>query len=155
MKKIDNNQTTSANQRTLARLSAVQAIYQMDIGQIALEATLRDFINLRKGAELEGEESLPADHDFLKQIVTGVTKNQLEIDPKIDNALSNEWPVSRIDATLRAILRCGVFELSHRQDIPQAVVINEYVEIAKSFFEDDTSGMVNGVLDRIAKSQKI
>ena len=154
MKKTDNNQTTSANQRTLARLSAVQAIYQMDIGQIALEDTLRDFINLRKGAELEGEESLPADHDFLKQIVAGVTKNQLEIDPKIDKALTNEWPVSRIDATLRAILRCASFELIKRQDIPQAVVINEYVEIAKSFFEDDTSGMVNGVLDRIAKSQK-
>ncbi|MCF6343190.1 MAG: transcription antitermination factor NusB [Devosiaceae bacterium] len=140
------------NQRTLARLSAVQALYQMDVGQASLETTLKEFTSLRKGAELEGEESLPADHDFLTQIVKGVTKNQLQIDPDIDGALDDTWPVGRIDATMRAILRSATFELSSRKDIAPAIVINEYVEIAKSFFENDVSKMVNGVLDKIAKS---
>ena len=146
---------TSANQRTIARLGAVQALYQMDIGQTSLEQTLTEFTSHRLGKELEGDEYLPADHDFFTQIVKGVTKVQLEIDPQIDAALIDSWPVTRIDATLRAILRAASFELRVRVDIPQPVVINEYVEIAKSFFDDDAPGMVNSVLDKIAREQKL
>ena len=78
-------------------------------------------------------------------------KSQLDIDPTIDKALSNDWPVGRIDATLRAILRAAAFELLRRRDIPAKVVITEYVDIAKAFYEDDAPRMVNGVLDTIAK----
>ncbi len=148
-----NKQEKTANQRTLARLTAVQALYQMDIGRITLETTLQEFTSSRAGAELEGEQSLPADHDFLAQIVKGVTKSQLEIDPKIDEALSDDWPISRIDATLRAILRSATYELVKRKDIPQAVIINEYVEIANAFYSDDVPKMVNGVLDKIANNR--
>ena len=59
--------------------------------------------------------------------------------------------MDRIDATLRAILRAAAFELLRRKDIPAKVVITEYVDIAKAFFEDDAPGMVNGVLDTIAR----
>ena len=85
------------------------------------------------------------------QIVTGVIRSQLDIDPTIDNALSNDWPVGRIDATLRAILRAAAWELLRRRDIPAGVVITEYVDIAKAFYEDDAPKMVNAVLDSIAK----
>jgi N utilization substance protein B len=140
-----------ANQRGAARLAAVQALYQMDVGRQTLEDTLSQFNVHMLGREVEGEQYLPADADFFRQIVTGVIKSQLDIDPIIDKALSNDWPVGRIDATLRAILRGAAFELLRRKDIPQGVVISEYVDIAKAFYEDDAPKLVHGVLDTIAK----
>ncbi|MEQ1899099.1 MAG: transcription antitermination factor NusB [Devosia sp.] len=139
------------NQRGAARLAAVQALYQMDVGRQTLEDTLSQFNSHVMGREIEGEQYLPADADFFRQIVTGVIKSQLDIDPTIDNALSSDWPVGRIDATLRAILRAAVFELLRRRDIPPRVVITEYVDIAKAFYEDDAPKLVNGVLDTVAK----
>ncbi len=143
--------TRPANQRGAARLAAVQALYQMDIGRQSLEDTLSQFSAHMLGREVEGEQYLPADADFFRQIVTGVIKAQLNIDPTVDKALSNDWPVGRIDATLRAILRCAAFELLRRRDIPPGVVITEYVDIAKAFYEDDAPRMVHAVLDTIAK----
>ena len=140
-----------ANQRGAARLAAVQALYQMDVGRQTLEDTLSQISAHMLGREVEGEQYLPADADFFKQIVTGVIRSQLDIDPTIDKALSNDWPVGRIDATLRAILRAAAFELLRRRDIPAGVVITEYVDIAKAFYEDDAPGLVHGVLDTIAK----
>ena len=140
-----------ANQRGAARLAAVQALYQMDVGRQTLEDTLSQFNAHMLGREVEGEQYLPADADFFRQIVSGVIRSQLDIDPTIDNCLSSDWPVGRIDATLRAILRAAAFELLRRRDIPQGVVINEYVDIAKAFYEDDAPGLVHAVLDNIAK----
>lgn len=140
-----------ANQRSAARLAAVQALYQMDVGRQSLEDTLAQFSAHHLGREIEGEQYLPADADFFRQIVSGVTRHQLDIDPAVDNALQKGWPVARIDATLRAILRAATFELLRRKDIPTGVVITEYVDIAKAFYEEDASGLVNGVLDAIAR----
>lgn len=147
-----NTEVKPANQRGAARLAAVQALYQMDVGRQSLEDTLAQFETYNLGREIEGEQYLPADADFFGQIVRGVIKSQLDIDPTIDNALTDGWPVGRIDATLRAILRAATFELLRRRDIPPNVVISEYVDVAKAFYEDDAPKMVNGVLDTIAKS---
>lgn len=140
-----------ANQRGSARLAAVQALYQMDVGQASLEDTLAEFEGYRLGRELEGEQYLPADADYFKHIVRGVVHNQIKLDPVIDRALQGGWPVTRIDATLRALLRAGVFELTMRKDIPFKVVIREYVDVALAFYEDEVPGMVNGVLDAVAR----
>ena len=140
-----------ANQRGAARLAAVQALYQMDIGRQSLEDTLAQFNAHHLGREIEGEQYLPADADFFRQIVSGVIRSQLDIDPSIDRALTRDWPIARIDATLRAILRAAVFELLRRRDIPARVVITEYVDIARAFYEDDAPGMVNAVLDAVAR----
>jgi N utilization substance protein B len=140
-----------ANQRSAARLAAVQALYQMDVGRQTLEDTLAQFEVHHLGREIEGEQYLPADADFFGQIVRGVAKAQLDIDPAVDAALAEEWPVTRIDATLRAILRAACFELLRRRDIPAAVVISEYVDIARAFYDDDAPRLVNGVLDAIAR----
>ena len=148
---ISGSSVRPANQRGAARLAAVQALYQMDVGRQTLEDTLSQFSAHMLGREVEGEQYLPADADFFRQIVGGVIKSQLDIDPTIDNALSKDWPVGRIDATLRAILRAAAFELLRRRDIPSGVVITEYVDIAKAFYEDDAPALVNGVLDTIAK----
>lgn len=140
-----------ANQRGAARLAAVQALYQMDVGRQSLEDTLAQFSAHHLGREIEGEQYLPADADYFRQIVSGVIRTQLDIDPSIDSALNRDWPMTRIDATLRAILRAGTYELLRKRDIPTGVVISEYVDIARAFYEDDAPGMVNGVLNAIAK----
>jgi N utilization substance protein B len=139
-----------ANQRSAARLAAVQALYQMDVGRQTLEDTLAQFQVYHLGREIEGEQYLPADADFFRQIVSGVARSQLDIDPAIDRALADGWPVTRIDATLRAILRAACFELLRRRDIPRGVVISEYVDIARAFYDDEAPRLVNGVLDAIA-----
>ncbi len=140
-----------ANQRGSARLAAVQALYQMDIGEETLEETLAQFESFRLGRELEGDQYLPADADYFKHIVRGVVSNQVKLDPVINTALQAGWPMTRIAATLRALLRAGTFELTMRKDIPFKVVIREYVDVANAFYEDEVPGLVNGVLDAIAR----
>jgi N utilization substance protein B len=143
-----------ANQRGVARLGAVQALYQMDVGGASLPAVIAEFETHRLGIELEGEQLRPADKPFFRALVTGVVKAQRRIDPIVHAALPPTWPLTRIDLTLRAILRCGVFELAERRDVPARVVISEYVDIANAFFSGDEPGLVNGVLDRVAHEQR-
>ena len=78
-------------------------------------------------------------------------EGQRAIDPIIHAALPPTWPLTRIDLTLRAILRCGVFELLERRDVPARVVITEYVDVANAFFSADEPRLVNGVLDTVAR----
>lgn len=139
-----------ANQRSAARLAAVQALYQMDIAGTTLPAVLSEFEAHRLGGELEGETLRPADAAFFRALVGGVVAQQRRVDPVIHESLPATWPLKRIDSTLRAILRCGVFELLERPDIPARVVITEYVDVARAFFEGDEPGMVNAVLDTVA-----
>lgn len=140
-----------ANQRGSARLAAVQALYQLDIGQEPVEDILSQFEAHRLGRELEGDQYLPADADYFRHIVRGVVKHQLKLDPIINDTLQDGWPMTRIDATLRALLRAAVFELTQRRDIPFKVVIREYVDVSMAFYEDDVPRMVNGVLDSVAR----
>lgn len=143
-----------ANQRGAARLCAVQALYQMDVGGAPLPAVIQEFESHRLGSEIEGQQLRPADVDFFRALVAGVVENQRRIDPIIHAALPPTWPLTRIDLTLRAILRCGVFELLARRDVPARVVITEYVDVANAFFSADEPGLVNGVLDRVARDSR-
>jgi N utilization substance protein B len=140
-----------ANQRGAARLAAVQALYQMDLGGTTLPEVLAEFETVRFGHEIDGEVYRDADRAFFRDVVGGVVGDQRTLDPEIDGALTDDWPLPRIDATLRAILRCGAFELARRRDVPARVVISEYVDVAKAFFEGDVPAMVNGVLDTLAR----
>jgi transcription antitermination protein NusB len=139
-----------ANQRGAARLAAVQALYQMDLAGATLPEILAEFESYRLGKELDGNQYRNADAAFFREIVAGVVRDQLALDPAIHAALSAGWPLPRIDATLRAILRSGAYELKHRPDVPGRVVITEYVDVANAFFESEAAAMVNGVLDRLA-----
>jgi N utilization substance protein B len=139
-----------ANQRGAARLAAVQALYQMELSGATLPEVLAEFESFRLGKEVDGTQYRNADAAFFREIVGGVVRDQLTLDPAIHTALSPSWPLPRIDATIRAILRSGAYELKHRHDIPGRVVITEYVDIANAFFESDAAAMVNGVLDRLA-----
>lgn len=139
------------NKRGAARLAAVQAIYQMDMTGTSISEVVEEYESLRIGKEVDGEEYLSADLSWFRSLVAGVVREQRELDPMIHKTLPDDWPLSRIDTLLRAVLRCGAFELKNRQDVPSRVVINEYIEIAKAFFEQDEPRLVNAVLDRLAR----
>jgi N utilization substance protein B len=144
----------AANQRGAARLGAVQALYQMDVSGATLPAIVAEFETHRLNRELEGEQLRSADFSFFRSLVGGVVEEQRRIDPVVHRALPPTWPLTRIDLTLRAILRCGVFELLERRDVPARVVITEYVDVARAFYEADEPGLVNGVLDAVARSAR-
>ncbi len=140
-----------ANQRGAARLAAVQALYQMDVGGAGVLEVVAEYEAHRLGQELDGDTYLKADASWFRSIVAGVVRDQVKIDPVIRAALQNDWPLSRLDSTLRAILRAGTFEILERKDVPIPVIVTEYVEIAQAFFEGEEPKIVNAVLDRIAK----
>ena len=143
-----------ANKRGAARLAAVQALYQMDISGAGLNEILAEFESHWLGREVEGAQYLPAEAAFFRDIVSGVVRDQRILDPQIDEALERGWPLKRIEAVLRAALRAGVYELQKRRDVPARVVVSEYADVAAAFVERDETGMVNAVLDQLARKTR-
>jgi transcription antitermination protein NusB len=140
-----------ANRRGAARLAAVQALYQMDIARTPLNEILAEFESHWLGREVEGSKYLPAEAAFFREIVAGFLNEQRRLDPILDRALAGGWPLKRVEALLRAVLRAGAFELDQRRDIPARVVISEYVDVANAFLDRDETGMVNAVLEALAR----
>jgi N utilization substance protein B len=142
---------TKANRRGAARLAAVQALYQMDIAGKGLNDILAEFESHWLGREVEGDQYLPAEAAFFRDIVGGFAAEQRRLDPLIDDALASGWPLKRIEAIVRAVLRAGCWELDKRADIPARVVVSEYVGVANAFVDREETGMVNAVLDTLAR----
>ena len=138
-------------QRAAARLAAVQALYQMDVAKKGINEILAEFETHWIGQEVEGDQYNPAEIDFFRDILQGVLQQQQELDPLVDNALQQGWPLKRVEAVLRAILRAGAYELRQRKDVPARVTIKEYTDIAGAFFEGEEIGLVNAVLDGLAR----
>jgi len=145
-----------STERSAARLCAVQALYQMAATRIGLDEVIGEFGRFRFGQTgglgdaAEGEVPAPADEAFFADLLRGVVREQERVDGLIAAHLAPGWRLSRLDSTLRAILRAGVYELIARDDVPFKVVINEYVDVARAFYDGDEPGMVNGILDRLA-----
>ena len=142
---------SSRPSRSVARLAAVQALYQMEVSSIGVEHVIREFTEHRFDRNIDGIVLASADEGFFADLVRGVVAKQAEVDARIVKRLAEGWRLERLDATVRAILRAGAFELIHRLDVPTEVAIDEYVEVAKSFFEGTEPGFVNGALDGVAR----
>jgi N utilization substance protein B len=140
-----------ANRRGAARLAAVQALYQMDLAATPINEALAQFESHWIGREVEGEEYLPAEHAHFRDVVRGVVEDQRKLDPMIDQALQKGWPLKRIETVLRAILRAGAYELDRKPDVPARVVVAEYVDVAHAFVDREETGMINAVLDQLAR----
>jgi N utilization substance protein B len=143
-----------ANKRGAARLAAVQALYQMDLAGTGINEIFAEFESHWLGGEVEGAQYRPAEAAFFRDVVGGVVREQSRLDPLIDAALTRGWPLKRIETVLRAVLRAGAYELAHRNDIPARVVVTEYVDVAGAFVEADETGMVNAVLDQLARQMR-
>jgi N utilization substance protein B len=149
----DGRPRLGGRRRTVSRLAAVQALYQLELNPaLGPEAVVREFARYRLGGEIEGEELAEADPAFFADIVRGAAADQERIDADLSAALVEDWPLARIDSVLRAILRAGVWELAHRPDVPPRVSISEYTSIAHAFFTGKEPSLANGVLDRLGRS---
>ncbi|ARN82693.1 transcription antitermination factor NusB [Methylocystis bryophila] len=143
-----------AAERSNARLAVVQALYQMEVAGKGLHEVQAEFEAHWMGREIEGAQYRPAAVGFFREVLGGVLEEQRLIDTKIDAALSGGWPLSRIETVMRAILRAGAFELMRRPDVPASVAIKEYVDVAGAFFGPTECGMINAVLDRLARETR-
>ena len=146
---------SAGRRRSAARLAAVQALYEMDMAGAAADPILGAFLQDRW--KVNGEDDAAADlaepdGALLADLVHGVAGRREDLDGMIESALSAEWTLERLEVVLRAILRAGTYELLVRADIPPRVVINEYLEVAHAFFAGAETGLVNGVLDRLART---
>ena len=148
------NEARKANKRGAARLAAVQALYQMDMAGTGLNEIVAEFESHWIGREVEGAQYLPAERAFFRDVVSGVLREQRTLDPLIDAALAAKWPLKRIEAVLRAVLRAGAYEIEHRRDVPARVVIAEYADVAAAFVERNETGIVNAVLDQLARKMR-
>lgn len=158
--------TTSARQRSAARLAAVQALYAIAVGEGTLDDILKALLDGRLGgwalADVPDPEGLfepreepqplvPFDTDLLLRLVRGAVAERTELDETIDACLSGDWSPGRLETLVRAILRVGVFEMTRLDDIPPRVTVTEYVAIADAFYDGAEARLVNAVLDRVGR----
>ena len=149
---VDNN--ALRNKRSAARLAATQALYQIEITAGDADDVIAEFINHRFGTDPETGNEGVHDEVFFKDIIHGVLERQIEIDRALAESLATGWTLARVDSILRAMLRAAAFELKGRADVPVKVVIDEYVELAKAFYDGDEPAFVNAVLDRLARKER-
>lgn len=151
--RLDDGQRSGSRRRSVARLTAVQALYQLELNRgVDPETVVREFARHRFGQEIDGDQYGEADPALFSDIVRGVAAGQERLDATISAVLTEEWPLSRLDSVLRAILRAGVYELAHRRDVPPRVSISEYTAVAHAFFVGKEPGLANGVLDRLGRT---
>ncbi len=143
-----------APERSAARLAAVQALYQMDVAGKGIVDALAEFEAHWIGQEVEGVAFQPAENAFFRDLLAGVVEHQRPVDQRVDAALAAGWPLKRVEAVLRAVLRAGAYELLYRKDVPARVVITEYVDVTHSFYGEDEPGFVNAVLDAVAREAR-
>lgn len=135
--------------RHLSRMVAMQAIYEWNFRQ---DADLDELVE-RSISEFSND----VDSKYIRDLISGVTKNSKTIDKEIETC-APEWPIEQISHVDKSILEIAIFELTHSDDIPPKVAINEAVELAKQFGSSNSSKFINGVLgsvyDRHIKDKK-
>jgi N utilization substance protein B len=141
-------------ERSAARLGAVQALYQMDLAGTDVGEVLAQFSSRAVGDAFEEGQCGPADFPFLKEVVDGVVREQRTIDPAVNRLLDKSWPLARLDATLRAILRAAAYEIMFMENVPARVAINEYLDVAHAFFDEQEPKLLNGVLNTLARQRR-
>ena len=138
-----------------ARLAAVQAIYQLEMTEASTGGVIDEFVDHRLGqADVEASRGANANETLFKELVRGVEIRSDEVKGIIEPLLANGWAFDRLDVILRCILRLGTFEMVSRVEIPAKVIIGEYVDLAKAFFSESEPGVVNGILDRVARGAR-
>ena len=138
------------SRRQSARLAAVQALYQWQEGQDEPSAIVDQFLNVRTGEVGEAGMRRDADKPLFRDVVEGTAAHKEELELTVTGALAKDWTWARVDRLVRAILLAGAYELIHRKDVPPKVAINEYVEIAHAFYDQQEATFINSVLDRVA-----
>ncbi|MBV8061559.1 MAG: transcription antitermination factor NusB [Alphaproteobacteria bacterium] len=143
------------NAKRLARLAAVQALYQTELTQRPIQLIIKDFLADPKVLlqdQDEGGLAVSVDRDLFVQVAQGTHDNLADIDGMIAGAVDAKVTAERVETLLKAILRAGIFELRDHSFVPTGVVINDYVDVAHAYFNAREPGLVNAVLDRVGKT---
>jgi transcription antitermination protein NusB len=143
---------TAKARRTAARLAAVQALYQIELSGSPSEQVLGVFLDLRLGHEVDGDRYVPADTVLLASIVRIAVERDAEVRAALAAVLDTRYPLERLEAILRQILRCAAAELLALPDTLSAVIINDYVDVAHGFFAERQPSMANAILIKLAQS---
>lgn len=139
--------------RKAARLAAVQALYQIDLTGAGVESVVNEFVKHRLGEqEVDGVRFVAADPQLFADVVRGTGHRKPDVDGIVSAALDPKFPLDRLELLLRAILRAGAYELFAHNDLHPRIIISEYVDVAHAFFAGREPGMVNGVLDHVART---
>jgi transcription antitermination protein NusB len=133
--------------RTKARKRAIDAVFAADLRKISPLTLLDEVAEL--AADRQNQDEI---FGYARQIVNGVIENYDAIDDMLDT-YSQGWAIDRMPNLDRAILRCAVWEIIYNDDVPDAVAINEAVEMAKELSTDDSGSFVNGLLSRISATK--
>ena len=158
----DKKRASLIRRRSAARLASVQALYQIELTDGHVEDVLNGFLTHRIGSHAlspdpvreDSEIEVPLlepDSEHLTNIVRGAWALRDELAPLVSGCLSKEGGIDRLEAVLRAILRAGVYELSHNPETPPLVIISEYTDVARAFYGSTEVGLVNAVLDKVAR----
>ena len=138
-----------------ARLAALQALYQIDMTGAAAGVVVPEFIEHRLGEnDPDTGSGRNTNAELFEMLVRGVSDRREEIDASLRPILPEDWPLSRLEMLMRAILRLAAFELDARPEVPAAVVVTEYVGLAHDFLSPAEAGMVNAVTDRLARDAR-
>ncbi|GAB4235971.1 MAG: transcription antitermination factor NusB [Kiloniellaceae bacterium] len=133
-----------------ARLLAVQALYQIAVGQESAKQVLQEFLQHRVEEDIEGLKHASVNRELLAELVEGATRKAEELDDMIAAVLDEDWTLDRLEILLRGLLQAATYELAERLEVPARVVISEYVDLANAFFDGRETAFVNGLLDRLA-----
>lgn len=136
--------------RTAARLAAVQALYQLEMGDGPANRAVFDLMQLRQD-DLP-EQLVEPDAALLKTITDGLQARLKDVDDLVNGALSENRSIERSEAVLRAIYRAGAYELLTDTATPVGVIINDYVNVAHAFFNEGEPAKINAVLDKVAQA---
>ena len=146
------NRGKGGAKQSAARLAAVQALYQAELTAAPVETVLAEFLAYRLDEEVDNVSLAAADRGLLELLVRGVGRERDDLDDMLAAVLDEDWPVERLETLLQILLRVAALELTRRPEAPVRVVVSEYVDLAVAFFGGKEPGLVNGVLDRLARA---
>lgn len=132
-----------ASNRHLGRIIALQTLFEQDFRRGADDKSFNLMDVLERN--IERYKTSVDDTKFIERLVRGVSGEYEKIDAELQ-LVASKWPIGEIARMDRVILRMGLYELTHAEDVPPKVVINEAVELAKAFGNENSSKFVNGVL---------
>lgn len=141
------------SRRRLARLAALQALYQAEMNRETAEAVSAQFLRYRLGRDIEGIR-LDADRRFFDRLLRSVAEHRRDIDSAVSAALAKGNGLGRLEPVLRAALRLGAAELLYQTDVPPRVAIREYTDLVGDFFDEPQARFATAVFDRIAHSAR-
>jgi N utilization substance protein B len=144
------NQTESPKKRSLSRLAAVQALYQQHFTGMLPSEVVEQFSRHNFSTPIEEISLEQLDRELFNDLVMGASARVTDLDKMIESNLAEGWSMQRMDPILLAILRCAIYEMWCRTDIPVKASIDEYVTLTADFYASNEPKFINGVLHKLA-----